>query len=679
MYTIDIDVGGTFTDGFFTRGDETRQRKVHTTPHDLTVGIGECISAGAEAFGLSSTELLRETGVIRLSTTIGTNAIIQRRGPRIGLLVTAGAESTFYGTQPRDAVSESFVSPNMVRGIHESVDERGNILKPLDEAEVIESVRELVRLNARVIVVSLKNSPANPTHERRIRDLIEDRYPTHYLRYVPAQISSDVSDIPADEARTYSAIFNAYLHSDMARTLYKAEDMIRNLGYRRPLLIVHTNGGVARVAKTMAINTYGSGPAGGLVGAAEAMRLYDAPNVITSDVGGTSVDIGILTRDGYALNLRPSIEGLPLTVPMIDLVSIGSGGGSIARVRDGVLTVGPDSAGAAPGPAAYDRGGTEPTVTDADVVLGYYDPDNFLGGKMQLNRQRAVDAIQTKVAEPLGISVEEAAFRIKQTVDLDIGTSLAELIRAAGKDPADFLLLGFGGAGPAHACGYGDAAGIPRILTFPFGSVFNAYGASRMDVTHTYLRSLGIPISESELSFEADWSPVGPTVETLKARALNDMRGEGFDASQVDFSLEVVVNSGGNGARALVGSPSVAPDSEATRTIVESYRRARPAQSGNRKLEAEAVVLKATAALPHYHPVEHPLGSADASAARNGERQAYWGNGYQATPVYDTQKLQPGNVIAGPAIFEGPDTTYVLPPNKKFTVDRYRNGLIENV
>lgn len=364
-YMIDMDVGGTFTDGFITRDGVSKSCKTPTTPHDLTVCCMECIEEGAKLWGISVKELLKGTIALRLSTTIGTNTIIQRSGPKIGLILTKGFENTLYNTQRE--VTHPLVPRQMIVGVNEAVDSLGRIVGSLDEEEVLSSMRHLVKSGARMVAVSYRNASANPTHEHETREVIYRRYPQHYLRSMRIQIATELNDMPGDYERTGTVILNAYLHPETARHLYKFEDMARSAGLKVPVFTVNSSGGVTRVAKTIAISTYNSGPAAGLVGASELCKLYGFKQAVTIDMGGTSTDIGLIAGDPKVI-LSPEIEGMRIWLPMLEIKCIGAGGGSIARVsEDGVLTVGPLSAGALPGPACYDMGGVEPTVTDASL------------------------------------------------------------------------------------------------------------------------------------------------------------------------------------------------------------------------------------------------------------------------------------------------------------------------
>ncbi|MBP1750562.1 MAG: hypothetical protein H6Q52_3101, partial [Deltaproteobacteria bacterium] len=342
---------GTFTDGFFVGGTQVKTVKVPTTPHDLTICFMECIKAGAARFGMSVEDVLTNTDVIRFSTTIGTNTLIERNGTRIGLLVSPGQEKAL------DVVSDEespLVYDEMVRTLKGEVGDDGRVIEELDRDEVLKKGQELLDLGARCLVVSLRNSVYNAAHEWDVRAWLKEEYPRDYLGSVPVFLASDVTNLPGDRERTNTAVVNAYIHARLVKFLYKAGEDLRKRFYARPLLIVHATGGVARVAKTKAINTYNSGPAAGLMGVTSLGKLYKISDLVSGDMGGTSFDIGIVRRGQPNFTLKPEVEGLTLSTPMVAIKAIGAGGGSIASVKRGELLVGPQSAGALPGPACFD-------------------------------------------------------------------------------------------------------------------------------------------------------------------------------------------------------------------------------------------------------------------------------------------------------------------------------------
>lgn len=611
--TIDIDTGGTFTDGFIVRDGDSHAVKVLTTPHDLAVCFRDVIEAAAEAVGLGVPEMLEETESVRYATTVGTNAVIERRGPRLGMIAA--------GQVPADGGSDwgigRFIEAEMVRDV-ELADPAGN--GSAAHASTSTSIGELLEGGARGLVCSLPHGDSCGEREQQLRDIFLDQYPRHCLDSVPLLLSSEISEDPDDRRRTATALFDAYVHPDVADYLYRAEDHLRENGYRRPLLAVHNDGGCARVAKTIAGKTYSSGPMAGLLGARAIAELYRIETLVTLDMGGTSLDVAIVHPGEVEMHEHGRVEDVEISFPLPDLVALGAGGGSIAWLDDGELRVGPRSAGAKPGPACFGFGGDEPTVTDADVVLGILRPEAFLGGQMAIDPDASRRVIGG-LADELGCSVEDAAERIRSAVHTQTGARLAAELRARGVEPADATLLAFGGNGATHATGIAASAGAGDVLVLPFAPVFSAFGASTVDVIHAYeSRDVG---AEDE----------------LKRRALRDMRGEGFDAAEVELASDRFDRDGSAWIRV-----------EASRPLPH----------------LEFVAAAAT---------EHP------PAAAMTETVRWPGAGDVATDVHRAAELTPGAVVAGPALVESEKTTCALPPGWGLRVDehgalrlRNRNG-----
>lgn len=656
MYTIDIDIGGTFTDGFFTDGKEVHTAKVLTTPHDITECFMNCIREGSKAFDVELRQFLRTTSIARLSTTIGTNLLVQHSGPKIGLLVSEGNEETLYGSE-RAHVLDNYVPGNMVAGVDEMVDEDGHLVREVNREEVLTEVRRLVELGARMIVVSFRNAWKNAHNERRVREYVLERYPIHYLRSVPMQLGTEVSHVPDDHKRTNSVAVNSYIHSEMARALYRAEDHLRNAGYERPLLVVHASGGNARVAKTVALHTLSSGPAAATRGTSKVASLLNLNRVVTADMGGTSLDMAIVNDFEYKLNPEPQVEEIPLGIPMIAVESIGAGGGSIARVDAGKLRVGPESAGSAPGPVCYNKGGVEPTVTDANVLLGYIDPDYFLGGKMKLDVQRARRAVERRVARQLDSTAEDAAYEIRDYSNNEMATQLDKRLRQKDHDPEEFTLFSIGGAGPLHACSIAEKVGIRRVVAFPYGSVFSAFGSSTTDVLHIYSETIGKSLGEI--------GGLERNVLRHREQAMKDMAGEGFEAENVDFGAEIVVSLNGE-KRVLQTSDA----SESISGVVDENL----SREEMRNAVLETLSITAECKVPHWEPAKLERTNSDVETARKGDRPVSWTRGDPTeSRLYDRDRLEYGHVIQGPAIVEGPDTNYPVPEGWELAVDRLGN------
>ena len=664
MYTIDLDVGGTFTDGFFSDGRTYRTAKVPTTAHDVPACVLECVAAGAEALGTDTAGLLRDASVFRLATTIGTNIIVQGRGAKAGLLVSAGAEKDLYGDGPGSVIAQGFIRPEMITGIGGAIGENGAETTPVDPEEVLAAVRELVHRGARIIGVCLRNAWRNEAHEVRVREIIHERYPAHYLRSVPLQLSTEVSPVSDDHARANSLIVNEMLHREMTRSLYDLEDRLRDAGYRWPLLVTHASGGCARVAKTVAAETLQSGPAAAVLGAWRIAQLTGVEHVVAADMGGTSLDVAFASAEQPPWNPRPTVESVPLAIPMLSVESIGAGGGSIARVDgSGALSVGPDSAGSYPGPACYGQGGAEATVTDADLILGYIDPGHLLAGRMPLDVAAARDVIAERVATPSGASLNAAAAMVRDTVGKEMAAAILRGMEERDLDPAGVTLLAFGGAGPLHAASIAERAGIRRVLAFPFGSVFSAFGSSTTDVMHLYRDTHGSSAASPGL---ADAIEAG--TERMRSVAVKDMRGEGFRSDELDF--QTVLELWTEGRATLIS----ATNGDGLADAVKRMTNGLDTDSGSVALEAAWTVV--SAGVPHWSP-ERVNGFAAHEPAASGSREVTWfaDQAPLSTQTYELANLAPGAVVDGPAVVDAADTGYVVPDGWQLTVDGY--GFLE--
>jgi N-methylhydantoinase A/acetophenone carboxylase len=669
-FTIDIDNGGTFTDGFFTGDGHTEWVKVDTTPHDLTVCFLKCIEQGAVKFGLSLPQLLRKTEVIRFSTTHATNTLIQRSGPRLGLIVTQGFEESLYSSVTRSPALDFIITAGMVVGIDDSQGKDA-----LDKEQVRLAIRTLLKRGARIIVVSLYRAHLDPAGELKVREITNDDYPKHYLGAVPILLSSEVSTSTDDASRTNVALLNAYFHPDMARFLYKAEDEVRKLGYRKPLLIMHADGGVARVAKTTAIMTYNSGPSAGVLGTTYMSRLYDLPYVASMDIGGTSADISLVINGRHGYKRESMLEEILVKLPVIEVYPTAVGGGSIAKINDRrQIKVGPDSAGAMPGPACYGLGGTEATSTDACVVLGYIDPDYFLGGKRKLDAGLAREVITENLAKPLGISVETCGLLISEAMEDICAEDIRHLLEAGGYNPGDFVLFSFGGAGGLYCCGIADKIGIPKIYCFRFSSVFSAFGSSCADVLHTY-ESLA-KLSLKHQSKQPLIQKFNNIVKGLMDSLLMDMRGEGFPADNVSFSLELETASE-KGISVLESPVTLLEGPQDIDTILDAFARQHNLDHVD-ELSIQLFRLRATSPTVHPQLAIHEFAGESPEKALKGYRDVYWKDSFKRTPVYGQSELECGNIITGPAVIESDDTTILIPRGKKYTVDNLLNGVIES-
>jgi N-methylhydantoinase A/acetophenone carboxylase len=678
-FIIGVDTGGTFTDGFFTHNGELRTAKVLTTPHDLTVCLADCIEEGARQFGISVQEMLADTDVVRYSTTISVNTIIQKVGAKIGLLVSQGFKDSLYADNP--GLVEpiySFIARDMIDEVIEGIDDKGKVVKHLDTEDLITKMQNLIDMGARAIVVSLNNSHVNPEHEKRIRFIIKEQYPSHFLGSIRVLLASDNSDQPNAFYRTNAAVINGYIHDAMVRYLYRSEDDLRKNLYVRPLMVGHSHGGTARVAKTRAIDTYSSGPVLGVFGAELVGKTHGFTEVIAVDVGGTSLDIGIIRGGSHNYTMTPVISGLPVNVPMIVTHSVGIGGCSIIGLNDsGGIQVGPRSAGASPGPACFNRGGTEPTVTDADVALGFIDPDNFLGGKVKLDKNKAVASIKRRIADPLKISVEEAAHLIRQNTEKNIQKELLSFLKEKGiekDDLSDFALVAYGGGGPTRYAGFTNGLNFGKILTSPYASIFCAFGFSTTDLLHRYSKYLPLTLFDG-IKYLTEVKTLNQAVAQLMSMARRDIEGEGFLADSAKYYLEFIGDEDISEYSARSNKTQLSSEEDVKQLCAQFSRPGRQASS---KVTSSTIILNAVIPMPHYELTASLLASEDPGGALKGERDVLWSPeaGYRRTPIYNRELLVPGNKVIGPAVIEAKDTTYIIPANKSYYIGEYSHGVL---
>lgn len=681
MFTIDIDTGGTFTDGFFTKDGEFKTVKVLTTAHDLTVCLASCIKEGAHQFGISVRELLSKTDVVRYSSTVGINGLITKTGSKIGLMVSKGYRESLYADDPEQAKAlHDFIAEDMITEVEGEISEQGKVVRELNRDEVLSQMQYLIDSGARAIAVSLKNSHVNPTHENQIKQIIKEQYPSFYLGSVRVFLASEISDQPGNFYRTNAVSLNGYIHDSLVKYLYKAEDDLRANLHQRPLMVSHSTGGVARVAKTRAIDTFSSGPALGVIGARMVGDMYGCPNVLTVDIGGTSCDLGAIRDGSYQYSFLPTISNLPISVPMIVTYSAPLAGGSIANIDSSRnFRIGPQSAGARPGPACFDLGGLEPTVTDASVAMGFIDPDYFLGGAIKLNRARAVSAIKTKIADPLGISVDEAAHMIGETAEKAMKNEILLFLKDQDiglEDLSGFAMLVYGGAGTTYCCGFSEGLSFSPILTSPYSSVFSAFGSSTTDLVHTYSKFARIELFDGS-SYMDNYSTYNEIVNTCLEVAKRDIKGEGFSPEKALYFVELVGDEDLEGVRIKADSLYVETEKD-IKALCSKFAPFRQGGNGSR-IVLSTMFLNAAVPMPHFEVKTAEKKTEDPKKAFKGERNVFWSpeKGYQRTAVYERDLLEPGNVVSGPAIIEARDTTYVIPATRSFHLDTYSHGIIK--
>lgn len=701
--TLDIDIGGTFTDCLLHFRDNLYWSKTQTTPHNLSIGFKRSLELVAKTVGMSLSQLLEETEVIRYSTTLAMNTLIERKGSRLGLILTAGHEHMMLvgrarqwadGLHPKERrhmyryrKPELLIPFDLTVGLNERIDSKGRVLVPLDAAEVQEKVHYLVDKGVRGFVVCFLWSFLNPDHERMVRTIIQEEYPENYLGNMPVLLSSDVQPKWHEYPRANMTILSAYMHTEMTDQMSALGEELRELGYSKPLVMVNNVGGIAKLARTRAVDTFGAGPIAGLFGAQHVGRTLGFPNILTTDMGGTSFDFGIVRNGGIAFyDEWPVIDRWATEASMVDVRTIGAGGGSIAWLNTAIgnrLEVGPHSAGANPGPACYDLGGTEPTVTDADVVLGYIDPSHYLGGRMRLNSSRA-HQVMDKIARPLGMTAVEAAAAVRSILNHNIADVLSKELVLRGLDIKDFVLFAYGGGGPTHCADYGINLGVQECLVFPFASVFCALGGATLDLRQKYEKSQHLVLLSINKGYFKDYEVFNNVVNQLKEQALKDLASEGVSLEHAGFVLELDMRfSESYSSLTRVKAPSIYLEKEADvidlldsfkQTYKEKYSSV--ALLRNMDIYAENFCLTAVVPTDKLQLPTFPVEGENPDKALKGQRSVFWATKgeFCDTPIFDYSRLRAGNLILGPAVIEAADTTVVIPPDSSFLIDNFRCG-----
>jgi N-methylhydantoinase A len=688
-FRVAVDIGGTFTDCVIVdaRGVRTVAKSL-TTHESLPDGVLAALAVGAAQVGLDRPEVLAQTELFVHGTTVATNAVLTRTGARTGLITSRGHEDAIIigkvyakraGLPERDVVHSSrlrkpepIVPRALIRGVPERIDVDGDVIVALRDEPAVAAIDSLVAEGVEAIAVSLLWSFLNAAHERRIAELLAERAPGVFVT-----LSSDLVPVLGEYERTATTAINAYIGPKVVGYLEQLEQRLREEGLAPALLVMQASGGLTSVgeAARRPIFTLDSGPTGGVLGCHYLGRLYGEENVVCTDVGGTSFDVGVIVGGQLPSDPEPVVSQYVLRIPKVSVQSIGAGGGSIAWIDEGgLLRVGPQSAGSRPGPACYGLGGEEATVTDADLVLAYLDPGAFLGGRMELRRDLALGAL-ARLGTRLAMEPEEVAvgvFRI-------INSHMADLIRKStieqGHDPRECVLVAYGGAGPTHSVFYGHDIGSKAILVPADSTAFSAEGMLTCDVTHTEQAShlVTTPLGDEDLARMTD------DYAALERRVLAQFEREGAGSDEVALTRQLSVRY-----RLQVHSLDVEVDLEtldqaAGARIVERFE-ARYGQlygpgallaGGGLEFERHAVVGRRVIEPIAFH--SQPLGERDASAGRRGERSAHFEpGGFRQTPVYDGRLLIPGNVVEGPAIIERMGDSVVVPPGYEAAVDAYQ-------
>ncbi len=691
-YLCGIDIGGTFTDCVVIDAEgRVTTSKVPSTPDDFSRGMMGALRGAAEKLDLDLDALGASLSLLSHGTTTGTNAIIQKKGAKVGLVTTKGHNDVIHimrGSRglsgrevrlvvhiPESKKPDPIVPKRLIRGVSERVDCFGKVVVPLNEAEAREAVQGLIDAGVEAIAVCFLWSFLHRAHEARMRAIIEEMAPGLFVT-----CSHELVPKWGEYERTAAVALNAYIGPIVSGYLSKVDRDVADTGYGAPLQITQCAGGTISIAKAMKapLLTLDSGPVAGVMGSQFLGRQLGIENVITTDMGGTSFDVGIIHRGEAASSYRATVNQYEYFLPKVDIQAIGSGGGSKAWIDQvtGTLKVGPDSAGAVPGPVCYGRGGTVPTVTDADLVLGYLDPDNFAGGAMTLDKP-AAEAAVAELGGRLGFGLEACASGIAKIVEFQ----MADLIRKAtiqkGFDPRDFTLFAFGGAGPMHAGIFARELGIAKVLVpqRETASVWCAFGAAAADILHVYEQ---VEIMSSP--FEP--AKINAILEELRSVGAKQLALEGAEESRraMAFSLDMRHKGQINEVEVAIEGDSLSDaDLEGLGArFVERYELlyGRGASLPGAVLEIVTLRCRASARTP-----KPPLVTADAmtealpAAAIRPSRQVWWDEtaGFAETPILDGAALLPGNRIEGPAVVETVATSVVLHHGQSLVVDRYGN------
>jgi N-methylhydantoinase A len=655
----------------------------------------DALESGCEQLGTTVEDVLVQTDSVRYATTLGTNALITRAGPAVGLITTAGFGSTVplsrgrgYGDGlelsrqadlPRARRPEPLVPMTRITTVRERVDHKGEVVAALDEDGLRMAVRSLVDQGAEAIVVSFVNSVVNPEHELRAQEVILEEYPTHNLGAIPVVLSHQITGRRGEYVRTMSAILDAYLHDEMYHGLTSLQIGLRNRGYDRPMLVIHNTGGTAQLNSTHALQTIHSGPVAGASASELLTDQYGLGRAVATDMGGTSFDIAIVVGGGIKLyDFNPVIDRWLVTVPMLHLVTLGAGGGSIARYErlHKTLEVGPTSAGSDPGPACYDRGGTDATVTDADLVLGYLNTDSYAGGALPLIRRRAEQVIGD-LADDLGVSLIEAALMIRRRTDTNMANGISTELGVRGYDASKFTILAYGGNGPLHCVGIANLLGVDRVFVPPLSSVFSALGVSAMQQLHIHEHSVAINLYDSvSNTMLRDYDELNGLISQLEKRGYDDLARQGVSSDLIRHRLECDMRYGNQ----LVETSVVGENLRFTSVsdviaLIDRFNKDYGNRFGEGSEAPEAGIRITTlrvASCVEPEVLVHPkLSEQFFPAPAELIRRNCWFQGEKEaveTAVYSLSALQPGAVVSGPAIVEADTTTYLVEPHWELTI-----------
>ncbi len=686
-YTVGVDTGGTFTDCVVIGEDgHIFTTKAPSTPKDFSQGVLNAAEKAAKILDLDLSQFLNQVNIFGHGTTVATNTLITRTGSKTGFITTRGHEDTLLIGRIHQKVaglSESEITDiagldkavpiiprSLIKGVTERVDYRGDVLVKLDEEDVKKAAAELAAQGVQAIGINLLWSFMNPGHERRIKELINRLYPKLFV-----SISSELAPVIKEYERGATTALNAYLGMRTSTYLDALDRKLTQNGLKNPLMIMQSMGGFmsAREACVKPVTTLASGPVGGAIASKILAAAAGYDNVITSDVGGTSFDVGLVIK-GETEFSTPVFDKYRISIPMVDITSIGAGGGSIAWIEEGsnILKVGPQSAGADPGPVCYNLGGVNPTVTDADFILGRYNPDYFLGGVMKVDIARSLQAIEEKVARPLKMDPYKAAMGIVDIVDSHMADLIRKMTVGRGYDPREFVLLAFGGGGPSHVGAYGPDVGVKTSIIPRLASVFSAFGIAASDII--YVKEISDPMNAP-----GDADKMNRIFEKLEAEISGEFKKEGVSLTSLEMLRSVDIRYKGQVHELRTPVPGGTLKPSDLPGVVSEFEARYEAKYGKGTAYKAAGIEMITfrvigvgkvsrSGLPKYRKA-----TTSAARAKKAVRNVYFGEfgEFRPTDIYDLDKLKTGHTVPGPAIIEGIDQTVVVHPKQTARVDEY--------
>ena len=682
-YRVTVDTGGTFSDFVFFNEDSggISITKVPSTPKEpfqaVLNGIGELIDEGAAA---------RDISFFCHGTTVGTNALLEEKGAKTGLLVTQGFRGIYevmeqtrgYGPATYDLFFEKprlLAPPYYTEEIPERVDFRGKALKSIDLDASREAIRRLKKKGVHSVAVCFLFSFLNPEHELKIKELFREEFPGARL-----SLSYEVLPQIREFYRLSTTVINAYIQPVMASYLGHLEKRMREMGITTPkLYIMQSNGGVStfKGSGEKPVATVLSGPAGGVIASMGTCARVGINDIITFDMGGTSCDVALIHHGSPVITTQGKINLRPIALPMLDIHTVSAGGGTIARIDAvGGLQVGPDSAGADPGPVSYDRGGDNITVTDANIVTGVLDPDHFLGGRMKLNKPKTEKLLEEKIAKPLKLDLLEAADGVLKIINAKMEEAIKAVSSARGYDIRDFTLVAFGGGGPMHAGRMALDLGIPSVLIPLTPGVHSALGLLMSDVKHDYVRSKLVGLDELDLG------EINQMFQQLIDQAKKDLHSEGFTEDEIRIEPYLDLRYAGQGYELTVPCMMPPLKTDDLKLMRQRFDTLHEQNSGH-KAETEPVELVSLRLIslglvPQAELAPGKVTGRTVEAARTGERSVFFGkeHGTLTAQIYNRDLFEPGHQVSGPAIVEQLDTTTVIHPEQQATIDEYGNIII---